>query len=98
MSGYTSGRTVKSSKAQRSPIAAATADARRIAKRHLGDSPIISSKLVAATDGTVRMGTTIMFSERHVSTTKALADAIAALPGYHSMCWNIVSISYLRDI
>ena len=97
---YTSGRTVKSSKAQQSPIAAATATGRRLAKRYLPETatPQVSSKLVGGMDGMVRMQTTILFCRRSLDATKPLADAIAALPGYSSMAWNLVSISYLIEL
>lgn len=97
---YTSGRTVKSSAKQVSPIAAATATGRRLAKRHLPAHarPIISSKKVAGADGVVRMKTEILFADLPVEMTKPLADAVAQLPGYSSMCWNLVSVSYLINL
>lgn len=97
---YTSGRRVESKIKQKSPIAAATATARRLAKRHLPVTtrPIISSKMVAGLDGTVRLGVDILFTERDEETTRQLAAAIAELPGYHSMCWNRVAITYLINL
>lgn len=97
---YTSGRTVKSSAKQVSPIQAATATGRRLAKRHLPAyaRPIISSKHVAGADGVVRMKTEILFADLSTDITKPLADAVEQLPGYNSMCWNLVSVSYLIDL
>ncbi len=93
---YTSGRTVKSSKPARSPIQVATATARRLVKKHLPAHayPVISSKHVTGADGVTRMKTEILFVELPHEVTKPLADAIEALPGYSTMCWNLVSISY----
>lgn len=96
---YTSGRTVKSSAARPSTTAEATRTGRRLAKRHLaGDGVMVSSRMIAGTDGTVRMKTEISFSERDHAATARLAEAITELPAYHSMAWNLVSISYLTEV
>lgn len=97
---YTSGRTVKSSKARRNPIQEATATGRRLAKRHLPPyvGLIVRSEHCCGADGVVRMKTTVLFREMDRSTTKPLADAIAALPGYHSMVWDPECISYLTKL
>lgn len=97
---YTSGRTVKSSKARKSPIAEATATGRRLAKRHLPESarPMVESVHCACSDGVVRMKTTITFAGVDRESSRALADAVTELSGYHSMCWNEVSISYLTTL
>lgn len=97
---YTSGRTVKSTVKRQSAESAATAAARRLVRRHLPPyvNAIISSKKVAGTDGTVRMSTEILFSELSKTLSKPLSDAVMQLPGYHSQCWNLVSVSYLIDL
>jgi hypothetical protein len=80
----------------------ATTDAARLARKHLalptGTRVHIDSKHVAGGDLVVRMGTTIRFPEMSRERSKALADAVQALPGYHSIAWNAVSISFLRAI
>lgn len=94
---YASGRTVKTSKPQQSPIAAATAAARRLARKHLAGQAIISSSRVAGLDGVVRIRTEILFTERPHEASKALADAVKKLAGYDSITWNLVSVTfYLR--
>lgn len=88
----------------RTTVQSATRDARNLVRKHLnvpaGTRVHIDSNRVAGADLTVRMGTTILFpdTDDYLTTTRALADAVEALPGYHSMCWNRVSISYLREI
>jgi hypothetical protein len=97
---YTSGRTVKSIAAKRSPISQATADARKLVRKHLPAHvrPTVDSSYCTGLDLVTRMKTVITFAEMSADATKPLADAVADLPRYHSMCWNIVSISYLREI
>lgn len=95
---YTSGRTVKSSKARPTTIATATADARKLVRKHLPAyaNATITSKLVAGLDGVVRMGTTITYALD--TDHAALVDAVLALPGYHSISANRVAVEYLRTI
>ena len=102
----TARRTRARKPAQRKPAALtvqqATTDAARLARKHLnlptGTRVHIDSKHIAGSDMVVRMGTTIRFPEMSRERSKALADAVQALPGYSSMSWNAVSISLLRAI
>ena len=97
---YTSGRTVKSSKATKSPIRLATAEARRLARKHLPAhaEPIIRSNTIVGLDGVRRMKTEILFCEMDSEISKPLADAVQQLPGYHSMAWNRVAVTYLINL
>jgi len=97
---YTSGRNVKSSKAQRSPIQVATATGRRLAKRHLGERAEfqVDSRYITGLDNVTRLRTQILFREMPHEASKPLADAVTELPGYSSMAWNLVSVSYMIEI
>lgn len=95
---YTSGRTVKSSKATKSPIQLATAEARKLVRRHIpaGARPTVETARSVDADLTVRLRTVVTFPEG--TDAAGLAADIADLPRYHSMAWNSCSISYLTDL
>jgi len=97
---YTSGRTVKSNRpAAPTTVASATADARKLVKRHFkGATGItVNSSLTAHTvtlEPLVR--TTISFPASSREATRPLADAVESLPGYVSMAWTDYHISFVR--
>lgn len=99
---YTSGRTVKSSRPARpTTVASATADARKLVNRHLADVrgvTIDSAKTAHTVTLAPLVRTSITFPELDREATRKLADAIASLPGYHSMAWNTCGISFVRSI
>lgn len=108
------GRTLRSLKQDAKPVkkqtavAAATAEARRTAKRAIGAHPGLTFKSEQTAHGAtlapmVRVTITYPQDDRMIlapreSWTAPLADAIAQLPGYDSMCWNSCSITYLRTL
>lgn len=100
---YTSGRTVKSRKAQApTTVASATRDARRLVAKHLKRPNISIDSRMTAHTVTLEpyVSTTISFTHTGIpmEATRALADAVEQLPGYQSMAWTEFHLSFLRSI
>lgn len=100
---YTSGRTVKSRKAQApTTVASATRDARRLVTKHLNIPGVsVDSSMTARLDTLEpRVRTVISFTSSEVSAeaSRALAEAVAELPGYDSMTWTPFHLSFTRSI
>lgn len=95
---YASGRTVKSSKAVKSPVAQATAEARRLARKHLPTMDGVVIKTVETADVQTLaplLKTTISYPE----TTDAsdLACVVERAEGVAVSTWTAYAITIIRN-
>lgn len=101
MSGYTSGRTVKSSKTQPTTVASATRDARRLVTRYLPsvEGVTVSSTMTAhPTTLAPRVRTMITWPGDVTPDHLQLGMAITELTGYIGAFSDNCSITFTRAV
>lgn len=97
---YTSGRSVKSSRRQQpTTVASATADARKLVKRHLPgiEGVTVDSYRTADRESlALQIRTVITFPQSADSSD--LACAVEGLPGHVTSTWTEVNLTIIRNV